>query len=91
MQIDQSPYCTCKQDTQERYLDDGAEGARGTSSPPNPTPLQFSGETFFFTNMKYRMNFLTEEYTITVQLTLILLLLTLIREKHCLNRTCVIQ
>ena len=55
MQIGQSPYCTCKQDTQERYLDGGAEGAGGI-----PHPLHFSGENFFFTNMKYRKNFLTE-------------------------------
>ena len=46
VQIDQSPYCTCKQDTQERYLDGGAEGAGGTSSPP--PYFTFLEKTFFF-------------------------------------------
>lgn len=47
----------------------------------------------FFTNMKCRMNFLTEEYTTTVQLTLNCSPLFEKSSKviNCLNRTCVIQ
>ena len=83
MQIDQSPYCTCKQDTQERYLWTAEPKGLGGLLPP-PPPLHLSEENFFFTNGKYLMNFLTEKCTTTAQLTLtlILLLLTLIREKQ---------
>lgn len=47
VQIDQSPYCTCKQDTQERYLWTAEPKGLGGLLPPPPL-LHFSEENFFF-------------------------------------------